>query len=60
MLIFSCAYATIKQKGTLRVFSVFKGAYPGLLPEPNFKASNANCISITPSTVFRCHVLYDS
>ena len=55
MFIFSCAYATMKPKVTLRLFSAFQGAYPGLLPETNFKSVHANCISNTP-TVF--HVIY--
>ena len=46
----------LKQKVTPRLFSAFKGAYPGLLPglvpEPNFKISRANYILNTPSTFF--------
>ena len=51
MFIFSCAYATLKQKVTLRLFSVFKGTYPGLLPGTNFNILHANGISNTPSTI---------
>ena len=36
IFIFSYAYATMKQKVTLKVFSAFKGEYPSLLSEINF------------------------
>ena len=49
-VVFSCAYATMKQN--VRLFSAFKGAYPGLLPETNSKILHANCISNTPSAFF--------
>ena len=49
MFIFYYAYATMKTKVTLRRFSAFNGAYPGLLSEANFKRSHAKCISNTPS-----------
>ena len=45
-------HKTVKQKVILRLFSVFKGAYPCLLPEANFKISHANRISNTSFTVF--------
>ena len=38
MFVFSCAYATMTPKVTLRLFSAFQGVYPGLLPETNFKS----------------------
>ena len=56
---FHIAFATVKQKMTLRLFSPFKGEYLCLLPETNFKISHANCISNTP-IIFRCHVLNGS
>ena len=59
MLIFSCAYATMKPKVTLKLFSAFKGAYPGFLPETNFKILHVNCISNTHSTFFRCNVFIE-
>ena len=56
VFIFPSAYATMKQKVTLRLFPGFKGAYPDLQPETNFKISHAIFISIfisnTSSTVF--------
>ena len=33
----------------LRLLSAFKGAYPGLLPETNFKSLHTICISNTPT-----------
>ena len=33
MFIFACAYAAFMPKVTPRLFSTFKGAYPGLLQE---------------------------
>ena len=57
MFISSCPDATMKPKKTLWLFSAFKGGYPGLLPETNFKSLYTNCISSTPSTFFGCHVL---
>ena len=48
---FSCVYATMKPKVTLRPLTAIKG-YSGLLPEANFKGSHAYCISNTPSPFF--------
>ena len=38
----------MKPKVIPRLFSEFKEAYPGLLPETNFESSDANCILNTP------------
>ena len=49
IFIYSYAYATMKPKVTLRLFSAFQGAYAGLLPEINFRSSHASYISNTPT-----------
>ena len=56
MFIFACAYAIMEQNVTLRLFSAFQGAYPGLLPETNFKSLLANCISNTHFTFFHVFI----
>ena len=45
-----CAYATLKQKVTLRLFSAFTGAHPCSLPETKFKRK---CMQ----TVYQTHLL---